>query len=217
MSSKPADIARRGVLLVLSAPSGAGKTSIALGLLAGDPKLKRSVSVTTRDPRPGEVRGADYRFIGRRKFDAMVAGGALLEHATVHGQSYGTPRAPVEKLLAAGRDLLLVIDWQGAQQLREKLPGSVVSVFVLPPSAAALKRRLLGRGQDDRATIAQRMRDANDFIARAGDYDYVLVNHALDRAIQEVAAILAAERLRRARLTGLERVLARLATSPSRK
>ncbi|MSO71584.1 MAG: guanylate kinase [Alphaproteobacteria bacterium] len=203
MSNNPADIPRPGVLLVLSAPSGAGKTSIAHGLLAADPALQQSVSATTRTPRPGEVDGQHYRFVAAAEFARMAESGALLEHATVHGHRYGTPRAPVETTLAGGRDLLLVIDWQGARQLREQLPNDVVSVFVLPPSATELERRLCDRGQDTAATIAARMQEASEFVARAVDYDYVLVNTELGRAIGDVAAILRAERHRRARLTGL--------------
>ena len=211
MSSDPAAITRRGVLLVLSAPSGAGKTSVAEGLLAADAGLRPSVSATTRSKRAGEVEGRHYRFLGEAEFAAMAESGALLEHASVHGHRYGTPRAPVEAKLAAGRDLLLVIDWQGARQLRARLPSDVASVFLLPPSAADLEQRLIGRGQDNAATIAARMRDASEFVARAVEYDYVVVNRELERAIGDVAAILRAERHRRARLSGLQPFLARLA------
>lgn len=209
MSSSAPEIDRRGVLLVLSAPSGAGKTSIAHALLAADQGLKYSVSATTRAPRAGEIDGSHYCFVDAAQFARMARDGALLEHATVHGHRYGTPRAPVEATLAGGRDLLLVIDWQGARQLRAQLPDDVVSVFVLPPSAIELERRLRDRGQDTAATIDARMQEASEFVARAVEYDYVVVNSELERAIGDVAAILRAERHRRARLTGLPEFIGR--------
>src|SRR4029077_6903539 len=176
---------------------------IARGLLAAEPALEMSVSVTTRPKRPGEVDGKDYRFIDSATFDRLVADGALLEHATVFGNAYGTPRAPVEAALAAGRDVLFDIDWQGTPQVREKPPGDLVSVFVLPPSAAELERRLHTRAQDSDDVIRSRMAKASGEMSHWAEYDYVIVNRDLDHAFAEVRAILAAERLKRVRQTGL--------------
>ena len=196
-------IARRGLMLVLSSPSGAGKTTLSRRLLAADPMIELSVSVTTRRQRPGEVDGRDYHFIDRARFDAMVRQGSLLEWAEVFAHCYGTPRAPVEAALAAGRDVLFDVDWQGTQQLREKAPKDLVSVFVLPPSIPELERRLKTRAQDDDAVIRARMAKAADEMSHWGEYDYVIVNHDVGHAFAEVRAILAAERLKRERQTGL--------------
>jgi guanylate kinase len=196
-------IERRGLLLVLSSPSGAGKTTLARGLLAADGNIAMSVSVTTRKARPGEVDGRDYHFLDEARFRAMRDKGELLEWATVFGNSYGTPRAPVEQAIAAGRDVLFDIDWQGSQQLAEKMPGDVVRVFVLPPSGAVLEARLRTRNQDPSEVVAQRMAEAANEISHWAEYDYVIVNADLARSLEGVRAILTAERLRRERLSGL--------------
>ena len=195
---------RRGLLFILSSPSGAGKTTLSRRLLAADDGFDFSISVTTRPPRPGEQDGREYHFRSREQFMAMVEAGELLEHAEVFGNLYGTPRAPVEASLAEGRDVLFDVDWQGGQQLRNSgLREAVVSVFILPPSIAELERRLRARGQDSAEVIAGRMARARDEISHWDAYDYVLVNEDLDRCEADVRAILAAERLRRARRPGL--------------
>jgi guanylate kinase len=184
---------------VIAAPSGAGKSSITRALLASDDNLALSVSVTTRAPRPGEQEGVHYFYRTREEFDAMAAEGALLEWALVFGRGYGTPRAPVEAALAAGRDVVFDIDWQGHRQLRAALPGDVVGLFILPPSLAALRARLVGRGGDDQAEIDRRMRAARAEMSHAGEFDFVVVNHAFDVAVEEARAILRAARLAVAR------------------
>ena len=195
-------IARRGLMLVLSSPSGAGKTTLSRMLLA-DPAVTLSISVTTRAPRPAETDGVHYHFIDRPRFDAMEKNGELLERAEVHGHRYGTPRAPVEQALASGRDVLFDIDWQGTQQVREKARHDLVSVFVLPPSARELERRLHTRAQDSDEVIRGRMARAADEMSHWAEYDYVIVNRDIEQAFAEVRAILAAERLKRERQTGL--------------
>jgi guanylate kinase len=199
----PARLQRRGLMLVLSSPSGAGKTTISRRLLETDDNLSMSVSVTTRPPRPGERDGVDYRFIDRAAYDAMVEDGALLEHARVFDNFYGTPRAAVEAALNAGQDILFDIDWQGTQQLKEAARDDLVSVFVLPPSAGELERRLRARAQDSDTVIAGRMAKAADELSHYAEYDYVLVNTDLDASVDRVRAILEAERARRERLVGL--------------
>jgi guanylate kinase len=195
-------IARRGLMLVLSSPSGAGKTTLSRKLLV-DPAVTLSISVTTRAPRPGELDGEHYHFIDRTRFDAMEKNGELLEWAEVHGHRYGTPSAPVERALAAGRDVLFDIDWQGTQQVREKARNDLVSVFVLPPSAPELERRLHTRAQDSDEVIRGRMAKAADEMSHWAEYDYVVVNRDVETAFADVRAILAAERLKRERQTGL--------------
>jgi len=197
------DVARRGLMLVLSSPSGAGKTTLSRLLLERYSSIELSVSVTTRKPRPGEIDNSDYQFIDRARFDAMVARGDLLEWAEVFGNSYGTPRAPVERALAAGRDVLFDIDWQGTQQLREKGRADLVSVFVLPPSILDLESRLRTRAQDDDDIIRARMSKAADEMSHWAEYDYVVINREVRRAFEDICAILAAERLKRERQTGL--------------
>ena len=195
-------IARRGLVLVLSSPSGAGKTTLTRRLVeerAGD----LSISVTTRPRRPSEVEGRHYHFVDVAAFAALRESGGLLEWAEVHGNLYGTPRRPVEQALAAGRDMIFDIDYQGTRQVRRALPGDVVTVFVLPPSMAELERRLVRRAEDAPEVIARRLANARAEIERWVDYDYVLVNDSLERSYAGLAAILAAERLRRERCVGL--------------
>lgn len=196
-------VARRGVLLVLSSPSGAGKTTLSRALLGSDNGIRLSVSVTTRRPRPGEVEGEDYVFVDEARFEAMRDGGELLEWARVFGNFYGTPRVPVEAALARGEDVLFDIDWQGAQQLAERMPGDLVRVFILPPSGAVLESRLRERAQDAPDVVAKRMAEAAAEISHWAEYDYVIVNAALEDSIAGLRAILAAERLKRERLLGL--------------
>lgn len=194
---------RRGVCLVISAPSGAGKSTIANALRASEPALKHSVSVTTRQPRPGEKEGVHYHFRTMENFEHMAANGELLEWATVFGRGYGTPRAPVEAALAAGHDMVFDIDWQGHQQIRRALPDDVVSLFVLPPSLEELERRLRGRASDHPDEIARRMAAARDEISHWQEFDHVIINTDLDRAITEARSVLVAARLQTRRRTGL--------------
>ncbi len=196
-------VERRGLMLVLSSPSGAGKTTIARRLLEAASGLELSVSVTTRPKRPGEVEGRDYRFIDEARFAAMIAAGELIEHATVFGHGYGTPRAPVAAALEAGRDVLFDIDWQGARQLRRACTRDLVSVFVLPPSAGELARRLDRRASDSRAVVRRRMAGASGEMAHWRAYDYIVVNHEIEASVAQVLAVLRAERLRRRRLAGM--------------
>jgi guanylate kinase len=194
---------RRGLLLVLSSPSGAGKTTLAKRVLAVDPAIGISVSVTTRKPRIGEREAADYYFRDEAQFMKLRDDGELLEWARVFGNYYATPRAPVEAAIAGGRDLLFDIDWQGAQQLKEKLPQDLVRVFILPPSQQALETRLKGRAQDPPEVVARRMAEAASEMSHWPEYDYVLVNADLETSVAQLIAILTAERLKRERLIGL--------------
>jgi guanylate kinase len=203
-------IQRRGLMLVLSSPSGAGKTTISRKLLEGEADLSLSISVTTRPPRPGEIDGKDYIFLAAERFDAMVSGGELLEHAVVFGHKYGTPKAPVEQALAAGRDVLFDIDWQGTQQLKQEMREDLVSIFILPPSTKELERRLYARAQDSEEVVRGRMAKAADEMSHWAEYDYIIVNDAIDRSLSEVEAILMAERLRRQRRIGLHEFVERL-------
>jgi guanylate kinase len=198
-----AGVARRGLMFVLSSPSGAGKSTIARALLGGDAGLTMSVSVTTRPQRPGEEGGRDYHFISEAAYARMVAAGELLEHAVVFGHGYGSPQGPVEALLGQGRDVLFDVDWQGTQQLRQAAPADVVGVFILPPSRAELERRLYRRAQDPEEVVRRRMAKAADEISHWHEYDYVVVNRDIEEAVTQVRAILTAERLRRSRQTGL--------------
>lgn len=193
------ELSRRGLALVLSSPSGAGKTTISRALLQLEPELELSVSVTTRPMRPGEVDGKDYRFIDQAEFNRLVEAGALLEHATVFGNSYGTPRGPVEAALSAGRDVLFDIDWQGTQQISAKMRDDLVTVFILPPSGEELRRRLTVRAADSTDVIARRMSKAASEMSHFPEYDYVVINREIEKSIGEVRAILVAERLKRAR------------------
>lgn len=204
------DIPRRGVLLVVSSPSGAGKTSLARKLLATDPNLTLSVSATTRAMRAGEVDGRDYHFISREAFLSERDRGGFIEHALVHDNYYATPRAPVEERLEAGGDMLFDIDWQGAEQLRDALPNDVARVFIMPPSMEALEARLTKRGLDAPEVIARRLRNAATEIERAAQYDYVIVNDQFDAAEAQLRAVLTAERAKNARRTGLPAFIASL-------
>ncbi len=201
-------------MLVLSSPSGAGKTTISRTLLETDDNLSMSVSVTTRSPRPSERDGTDYHFISREKYSEMVATNDLLEHAKVFDHFYGTPRADVERSLQAGRDVLFDIDWQGTQQLREAAADDLVTVFILPPSTPELERRLRARAQDSDETVRSRMAKAADEMSHWAEYDYIIVNRDLHESVRQTQAILAAERLRRHRLIGLDRFVRQLRETP---
>jgi guanylate kinase len=196
-------VERRGLMFVLSSPSGAGKTTLSRMLVAETPALQMSVSATTRPKRPGEVEGKDYFFVDQDRFDAMVETGELLEWATVFDNRYGTPRAPVEAALSAGRDVLFDIDWQGTQQLRSRSPNDVVSVFILPPSVQALEQRLHTRAQDSDEVIRGRMKKAGDEMSHFDAYDYIIVNDNIGIAFEAVKSILRAEQLKRERQVGL--------------
>lgn len=200
---EPAPIKRRGFMMVLSSPSGAGKTTITRRVMERDPTFTLSVSATTRARRPGEVHGRDYFFVTPGEFEAMVQEGEFLEHAQVFGNRYGTPAAPVLKALDAGKDVIFDIDWQGTQQVAEKARDDLVSVFVLPPSMSELERRLLARAQDGKEVVKKRMASAGDEMSHWPEYDYVLVNRDFDDSVRKVEAIVQAERLRRARQVGL--------------
>ncbi len=206
----PPEIGRRGLLLVLSSPSGAGKTTITRRLVERDGNLSVSISATTRPPRANEVDGRDYYFVSDARFDRMVGESALLEHATVFGNRYGTPRAPVEAALAAGRDIVSDIDWQGTQQLAQTVRGDLVAVFVLPPSMRALEDRLKRRAQDSDDVVHQRMAKSADEMSHWPEYDYVIVNRDLEASVDQAQAILTAERLKRERQVGLAEFVNRL-------
>ncbi|MGB8275733.1 MAG: guanylate kinase [Alphaproteobacteria bacterium] len=197
------EIRRRGIMLVLSSPSGAGKTTMSRKLLEREPRLTMSVSHTTRPKRPGETEGVDYRFVSTTEFNLMVNRGELLEYAKVFGNYYGTPRAAVERALVEGRDVLFDIDWQGAQQLAQNAREDLVSVFVLPPSTAELERRLHSRAQDSDDVVAQRMAKAADEMSHWAEYDYIIVNREIEESVAHLQAILCAERFRRERQIGL--------------
>lgn len=201
--ASPDTLQRRGLMFILSSPSGAGKTTIARKLLAHDDEIRMSVSVTTRPPRPGEVEGQDYIFASQAEFDRMVAEEQFLEWATVFGNSYGTPKAQVKAGIRAGQDFLFDIDWQGTQQLYQKMETDVVRVFLLPPSIDELRRRLTGRGTDPAEVIQARMDRARAEISHWDGYDYVIVNDDIETCFAKVCEILAAERMKRARQTGL--------------
>lgn len=199
----PSAIRRRGLMLVLSSPSGAGKSTIARNLLESDSSLELSISVTTRARRGSEIDGVHYHFITMRDFERLRDSDALLEWAEVHGNCYGTPREPAEAAMSQGRDMLFDIDWQGAKQLNEKMRADIVSIFILPPSMSELKSRLKRRAEDSAATIETRLQNARSEIEHWREYDYVVVNDDLDRAFGSVRSIVAAERLRRDRRPGL--------------
>jgi guanylate kinase len=197
-------VERRGLMFVLSSPSGAGKTTLSRMLIAETPGLQMSVSATTRAMRPGEAEGKDYFFVTNDRFETMVTDGELLEWANVFGNRYGTPREPVEAALASGKDVLFDIDWQGTQQLRDRSGKDVVSVFILPPSVAALEQRLHTRAQDSDEVIRSRMKKAGDEMSHFDAYDYIVVNDNIGIAFEAVRSILRAEQLRRERQVGLE-------------
>jgi len=205
-----AEIKRRGLMLVLSSPSGAGKTTLSRELLQSDKGIVISVSATTRARRPNEVDGRDYHFVSPDKFAAMVKADEFFEHATVFEHRYGTPKQPVMAALAAGRDVLFDIDWQGTQQLKERAREDLVSVFVLPPSHDELERRLKTRAQDSDDVVAVRMAKAASEISHWPEYDYVVLNREIERALAQVKAILEAERARRTRLIGVGEFVAEL-------
>jgi guanylate kinase len=201
---------RRGLMYVLSSPSGAGKTTLSRQLLKSDPWIFLSVSVTTREKRPGERNGRDYFFIDKKKFMTMKRKGELLEWAQVFGNYYGTPRKPIAKALASGRDVLFDVDWQGTQQLRKTAPSDVVSVFILPPSVPQLEKRLRTRAQDSKSVIRQRMSKASGEMRHWIEYDYVIINRRLSVAFSELQAILLSERLKRERQPGLSTFVRKL-------
>jgi guanylate kinase len=197
------DVERRGLMFVLSSPSGAGKTTLTRMLISEIPELRMSVSVTTRPMRPGEEEGRDYYFVDQKRFDEMVAQDELLEWARVFDNCYGTPRAPVETALAAGRNVLFDIDWQGTQQLRGRAPKDVVSVFILPPSVQALEQRLHTRAQDSDEVIRGRMKKAGDEMSHFDAYDYIVINDNIGIAFESVKSILRAEQLKLERQVGV--------------
>ena len=196
-------ISRRGLMLALSSPSGAGKSSISGGLLLKDSFLELSVSVTTREKRPGEVEGKDYFFVDQAEFNSMVADDAFLEHAVVFDNSYGTLRGPVMDVLSRGKDVLFDVDWQGTQQLRQNALEDLVSIFILPPSIEELERRLYLRKQDSKKIVKSRMARAHEEISHWAEYDYIIINEEIEQSITMVGSILTAERARRKRLCGL--------------
>jgi guanylate kinase len=211
MAAETLHPARRGLMLILSSPSGAGKTTLTRNLKSEN-NLDLSISVTTRAKRPSEIEGVHYRFIDRAAFDAMRQHNDLLEWAEVHGNGYGTPRKEVEASLAAGRDVLFDIDWQGTQQIVKKARPYVVTIFILPPSMAELRSRLIRRAEDAEDVIVKRLANARDEIARWSQYDYVIVNHDLQTAYEQIKAILTAERLKRSRAVGLNDFVDQLLT-----
>jgi len=199
---------RRGLMIVLSSPSGAGKSTISRALMARDDNLTMSVSATTRAMRPGEVDGVDYYFVDKARFNAMVAEGKMLEHAQVFDNYYGTPREPVEEALALGRDVMFDVDWQGTQQIAENASKDLVRVFILPPSMVELERRLNARAQDSEEVVKKRMAEASSEMSHYPEYDYIIVNIDIDESIAKVEAILAAERLKLHRQIGIHEFIA---------
>ena len=213
MSKNHNEILRRGLMLVFSSPSGAGKSTISKAILGIHENLAMSISATTRPIRPGEVEGKDYIFIDQAKFDQMVERRELLEYATVFENSYGTPRAPVEEALSHGHDVMFDVDWQGTQQLKQNAREDLVSLFILPPTILELERRLYARAQDTAEVVKGRMAKATSEMSHWAEYDYVIINHDLDESVKQVEAILAAERLRRDRRIGLGEFVRELGVS----
>ena len=211
----PIKVKRRGLMLVLSSPSGAGKTTIARRLLDVEPELSLSISVTTRPRRPSEVDGVHYHFINREHYDRMVAAGDLLEHAEVYGHGYGTPAAAVEGALDQGLDVLFDIDWQGAQQLRQQVSQDIVTMFILPPSTEELARRLRKRAEDTDDVVAKRLAQVAADVTHWAEYDYVMVNHDLERSVNAARSILVAERLKRRRQVGLADFVGQFREAPT--
>ena len=207
------NIKRRGMLLVLSSPSGAGKTTLSRKILESDKNITMSVSVTTRTPRPGEVDGKDYHFISMDKFQEMAQTGKLLEWAEVFGNGYGTPLKPVEDWLSEGKDVLFDIDWQGTQQIAAKMLADLVRVFILPPEAKTLQERLIKRNQDSSSIVAKRMAEASNEISHWAEYDYVLINENVETCLAELNSVLSAERLKRDRRIGLDEFVKNLRAS----
>ncbi len=207
------EIKRRGLLLVLSSPSGAGKSTLSKRLLEKDDNISMSISTTTRNPRPVEVNGKDYNFVSQAQFDTLVSQDGFLEHATVFDHSYGTPAAPVQAAINAGKDVLFDIDWQGTQQLNQRVGADLVRVFILPPSKIELEKRLKTRAQDSDQVVAKRMSKANSEISHWAEYDYVIINQDLAQAEAELFTILKAERLKRARQSGLADFVGELTSS----
>ena len=204
------EIKRRGLMLVLSSPSGAGKTTLSRKLLESDSGIFMSVSATTRSKRPNEVDGRDYHFVSPTKFEQMIKAEEFFEHATVFEHRYGTPKKPVSEALAKGGDVLFDIDWQGTQQLKERAREDLVSVFILPPGHDELERRLKSRAQDSKEVVAKRMAKAASEISHWPEYDYVVVNRDIDRALAQIKSVLEAERARRSRLIGVGEFVAGL-------
>lgn len=213
-AARPWEVQRRGLLLLVSSPSGAGKTSLSRRLVSDHDDLVLSISATTRAPRPGEEEGREYYFVSPERFEEMVEGGELLEWAHVHDNRYGTPKAPVEAALAAGRDVLFDIDWQGAAQVRQAMPEDSVSIFVLPPTWADLARRLNARAQDSDLVIHRRLERGREEITHWEDYDYVIVNKNFDRAYADLGHIYRAERMKPGRNPWLPDFVARLGSEP---
>lgn len=213
MSKSYNEILRRGLMLVFSSPSGAGKSTISKAILGIHENLAMSISATTRPIRPGEVDGKDYIFVDQAKFDQMVERRELLEYAMVFGNSYGTPCAPVEEALSHGHDVMFDVDWQGTQQLKQNAREDLVSIFILPPTIVELERRLYARAQDTAEVVKGRMAKATSEMSHWAEYDYVIINHDLDESVKQVEAILAAERLRRDRRIGLGEFVRELGVS----
>ena len=212
--SAPVHVKRRGLMLVLSSPSGAGKTTIARRLLDAEAELSLSVSVTTRPKRPSEMDGVHYHFIDRERYDHMVEHGALLEHAEVYGHGYGTPAAAVEGALDAGKDVLFDIDWQGAQQLRQQVSQDIVTMFILPPSTEELARRLKKRAEDKDEVVARRLAQVSADVTHWAEYDYVMINYELEESVAAARSVLVAERLKRRRQVGLADFVSQFREAP---